>query len=132
MVASPRLASNKGGNNSGGTGLPCAGSRPKGAVRVLILKPMMIGWWADTIAILEDAYRHDVACVLTTSLESAVGRRITAAFAARYAPLGHAHGLATGSLFTRDVIVKPDPIRNGDYHPESVSDIDSAMLEPVP
>ena len=103
-----------------------------GAVRVLILKPMMIGWWADTIAILEDAYRHDVACVLTTSLESAVGRRITAAFAARYAPLGHAHGLATGSLFTRDVIVKPDPIRNGDYHPESVSDIDSAMLEPVP
>lgn len=103
-----------------------------GGVRVLVLKPMMIGWWADTIAILEDAYRRDVACVITSSLESAVGRRITAAFAARYAPLGHAHGLATGTLFSRDVILKPDPIRNGAFHPETVAELDPTMLEPVP
>lgn len=103
-----------------------------GAVRVLILKPMMIGWWSDTLAILEDAYRRDVACVITSSLESGVGRRITAAFTARYAPLGHAHGLATGALFDRDVLAEPDPIRNGAYFPEAMPLLDHTMLEPVP
>lgn len=103
-----------------------------GSVRVLILKPMLIGWWADSLAILDDAYRQDVACVVTTSLESAVGRRITAAFTARYAPMGHAHGLATGSLFDGDVIPGADPIRDGHFHPEPVRDLDLDRLEPVP
>lgn len=99
-----------------------------GAVNVLILKPMLIGYWADTLRILESAYRHNVACVITTSMESGVGRRLTAMFASRHAPLTLAHGLSTGSLMKHDLLRDSHLIRDGFYHPEPIITIDESHL----
>lgn len=103
-----------------------------GAVSVFVLKPMMIGYWADTLSILDSAYRKRVGCVITTSMESGIGRRITARFAARYAPLDLAHGLTTGPLLSSDTIVDTDLIRGGFYHPEPLGPIDTTCLVAVP
>jgi o-succinylbenzoate synthase len=102
-----------------------------GAVRVLILKPMMIGWWSDVIRIMESSYSKNVACVITTSLESGVGRRLTAMFASTYAPLIHAHGLATGFLYPTDLLRDDHLIRDGFYHPEPIGEIRTDLLSPV-
>ncbi len=99
-----------------------------GAVKVLILKPMLIGYWSDTIRILESAYHHNVACVITTSMESGIGRRLTAMFTSRHAPLTHAHGLSTGFLMTQDLLRDSHLIRDGFYHPEPIGDIDESHL----
>lgn len=102
-----------------------------GAVRVLILKPMMIGWWTDVIRIMETAYTKNVACVVTTSLESGVGRRLTAMFASTYAPLIHAHGLATGFLYLTDLLRDDHLIRDGFYHPVPITNLQTDLLLPI-
>ncbi len=102
-----------------------------GAVKVLILKPMMIGWWSDVIRIMESAYAKNVACVVTTSMEAGVGRRLTAMFTSTYAPLIHAHGLATGFLHPTDILRDDHLIRDGFYHPEPIGEIRTDLLSPV-
>jgi len=102
-----------------------------GAVRVLILKPMMIGYWSDVIRIMESAYAKNVACVVTTSLESGVGRRLTAMFTSTYAPLIHAHGLATGFIHDIDLLRDDHLLRDGFYHPEPIGDLRTDLLSPL-
>ncbi len=102
-----------------------------GAVKILILKPMMIGYWSDVIRIMESAYAKNVACVVTTSLESGVGRRLTAMFTSTYAPLIHAHGLATGFIHDTDILRDDHLIRDGFYHPEPIGEIRTDLLHPL-
>lgn len=102
-----------------------------GAVKVLILKPMMIGYWSDAIRIMESAYGKNVACVVTTSMESGIGRRLTAMFSATYAPLIHAHGLATGFIHETDLLRDDHLIHDGFYHPEPIGDIRTDLLHAV-
>ena len=102
-----------------------------GAVRVLILKPMMIGYWSDVIRIMESSYNKNVVSVITTSLESGIGRRLTAMFTSTYAPLIHAHGLATGFIHDTDLLRDDHLIRDGFYYPEPIGDIQTDLLFPV-
>ncbi len=99
-----------------------------GAVKVLILKPMMIGYWSDVIRIMELSFAKNVACVITTSLESGIGRRLTAMFTSTYAPLIHAHGLATGFIHDTDLLRDDHLIHDGFYHPEPIGDIRTDLL----
>lgn len=80
------------------------------ACDVMVLKPMMIGRIRDLVAIRQQCDEAGVACVLTTSLESSIGRYCTALIADQYFNTGIAHGLATGQLLSQDL----------DYHPERV------------
>lgn len=90
---------------------------------VLIIKPMLIGSITAFIDILKLAEGSGVKVVVTTSLESGVGRRLTAKLASmiRFAP--HAHGLATGSMFADGADPWPDHnlIRNGTYHVSEIT-----------
>lgn len=73
------------------------------AADVLILKPMLIGSINRVSVTNSLAMSHDLEVVYTTSLESAVGRTITAHIASGLGKHTFAHGLATGSLFSSDL-----------------------------
>ncbi len=87
--------------------------QPGGATRVLaaeaadllVLKPSLLGgpWRSESIADL--ARESDVGVVVTSALESAIGRLGALHLAAALSSNGqdHAFGLATGELFTTDV-----------------------------
>ncbi|MCH8558955.1 MAG: o-succinylbenzoate synthase [Balneolia bacterium] len=99
---------------------------------VLIIKPMLIGSLTAYIDILKLAEGSGVKVVVTTSLESGVGRRITAKLASmiRFAP--HAHGLATGSMFANGADPWPDQdlIRNGTYHVSEITPCKTLKTSP--
>jgi hypothetical protein len=80
---------------------------------------------------MESSYNKNVVSVITTSLESGIGRRLTAMFTSTYAPLIHAHGLATGFIHDTDLLRDDHLIRDGFYYPEPIGDIQTDLLFPV-
>ncbi|MEX1121394.1 MAG: o-succinylbenzoate synthase [Balneolales bacterium] len=87
------------------------------AVDVLILKPMLIGTISEFNKIIELADSNDIAVVVTTSLESGIGRRATAQLAACQKNQPFAHGLATGRLLQNDILDDSAHFKNGFYYP---------------
>ncbi len=79
---------------------------------VLILKPMMLGGLITTLRIIEEAEKHDLKIVITSSLETSIGRSI-AVFAAAIVKRQTAHGLAVADYFDDKIVSNPFPIKNG-------------------
>lgn len=80
----------------------------------LIIKPMMYGSFTKIFATKELADDHDIKTVFSTSLESAIGRRMTALLAGSIgSPV--AHGLDTGRLLQADFTKSGTYIRNGRF-----------------
>ncbi len=82
------------------------------AASVLILKPMMLGGIINTIQIMDLAKAKNIKTIITTSLESVVGRTF-AILAAAMNETDSAHGLNTGRLFEDDLAEDPFPVLNG-------------------
>ena len=80
---------------------------------VLIIKPMVLGMQVLTKTFRKKAKKHESKLVFTTSLESGIGRLVTAALAAGIASPGTAHGLATGQLLADDIWKDDAFISNG-------------------
>ncbi len=73
------------------------------AADILIVKPMVLGGLEAARAVTAQAREHDVGVVVTSLLESVVGRTGVLHFAASLGPSAHAHGVATGGLLARDL-----------------------------
>jgi L-alanine-DL-glutamate epimerase-like enolase superfamily enzyme len=85
--------------------------KEKGA-EILILKPMMIGGIIPTIKIIGLAEKNNIKTVITSSLESAVGKAM-AVFAASLVRSEIAHGLGTGAFFVQDFTPDPYIVKRG-------------------
>jgi o-succinylbenzoate synthase len=84
------------------------------SVDYLILKPTLIGQVSDFSRICRLAELAGVGVIVTTSLESGIGRTWVAALAASIRP-DKAMGLATGMLFSNDFTSDDSRIENGNY-----------------
>lgn len=82
----------------------------------LILKPMLLGSFTKNFETKHLANTHDNEVVFTTSLESGIGRRITAIIASGKGTAQAAHGLNTGELLAKDIYSDVPCISNGFYH----------------
>src|SRR5699024_2048265 len=80
---------------------------------VLILKPMVLGSFRTLFDICKRANKLNIKIVLTTSLESGIGRNITAALATGIGSFSYAHGLNTAGLLGRDLLPEKPKISNG-------------------
>lgn len=80
---------------------------------VWIIKPMITGGIKKIIETNRLAHTHEFTTIFTTSLESGVGRTMTAILACGLGSKTHAHGLATGDLFKMDVYDDQAYINNG-------------------
>lgn len=76
-------------------------------VRRLILKPMVLGGLRPAWALAQRAYAAGLECVVTTTVDSAVGVRAAAHLAASLPGNNLAHGLATSSWLRRDLHPPP-------------------------
>jgi len=81
---------------------------------VFVLKPMMIGSFLEIYVTKQQASSHYIDMVFTTSLESKIGRIITAILAFGWGAKKYAHGLATGSLLSGDLNDETE-INSGSY-----------------
>jgi o-succinylbenzoate synthase len=82
------------------------------AVLVIILKPMMLGGVIHTLKIIEFAQENKIKVVVSTSLDSVIGRSY-AVLAASFVEQETAHGLGTAELFENDLFPDPYPVKNG-------------------
>lgn len=72
-----------------------------------VLKPMVLGGPAAAMSMVSRARREGVDAVVTTTLDSAIGRTAALHLAAA-ADAGVAHGLATGEWLREDLATGPD------------------------
>lgn len=84
----------------------------RGAADILILKPMVLGGLRVARAVLNLAQDRGVPVVVTSLLESAVGRTAALHFAASLCATPHAHGVATGGVLAED-LAKAPPLTRG-------------------
>lgn len=77
-------------------------------VRRIVLKPMVLGGLRPALALAHRAREAGMECVVTTTVDSAVGVRAALHLAAAVAN-GLAHGLATSAWLARDVGSPPPP-----------------------
>lgn len=82
-------------------------------IAVMVIKPMVFGSLSKLFATKRLAEHHDNKVIYTTSLESGIGRTMTAILAAGLGSRDSAHGLATGSLLKMDVWHDGTYINNG-------------------
>lgn len=73
------------------------------AMNVVIIKPTLMGTYKDIFVTKEIVDTHVIEAVLTTALESAVGRAAIAALSAGLGDPKYAQGLATGSFLQEDL-----------------------------
>ncbi|HYJ33639.1 MAG TPA: o-succinylbenzoate synthase [Candidatus Binatia bacterium] len=78
-----------------------------GAADILVLKPMVLGGLHAARQVAALATERGVRIVVTSLVESAVGRTGALHLAASLGPAPHAHGLATGSALAEDVADAP-------------------------
>ena len=81
-----------------------------GAADVLILKPAAIGGPGASIAIASAARKARVDVLVTSFLDSAIGRSAALHVAASLPPAAYAAGLATGRLLADDLATIGDPV----------------------
>lgn len=83
---------------------------------ILIIKPMLWGSFQKKIETFPFNKPHEYTAVFTTSLESGIGRMMTATLASGLGAPHFAHGLATGSLLKMDVWYDRDYINSGYFN----------------
>lgn len=100
---------------------------------VLIIKPMMIGSFAKLFAIRQQAQQNGCRLVFTSSLESSIGRTVTAVLASGLGSADYAHGLNTGTLLAQDIRADQPNIISGVIHPDELnpSAIDKSHLKNI-
>ena len=76
---------------------------------------MMLGGIIPTLKIIEFAQKNKIKVVVTTSLDSCIGRSF-AVLAASFVDKKTAHGLGTAHLFENDLFTDPYPVKNGQIH----------------
>jgi len=81
------------------------------AADVLVLKPSLLGGLCAARRLAEQALARGMGVVVSSSLETAVGRTAALHLAAALAGPERPSGLATGHLFARDVAVAAAPDR---------------------
>ncbi|MDZ7658812.1 o-succinylbenzoate synthase [Fodinibius sp.] len=81
--------------------------------KYLIIKPMVIGSFQKNIETKRLANTHNNKVVITTSLESGVGRYFTGLMAAGLGSPNTAHGLSTGFLLDQDIFPEKNVISDG-------------------
>ncbi len=79
----------------------------------LIIKPMVIGSFQKNIETKRLANTHNNKVVITSSLESSVGRYFTGLMAAGLGSPNKAHGLSTGFLLVKDIFPEKHVISEG-------------------
>ncbi|WP_265766211.1 o-succinylbenzoate synthase [Fodinibius salsisoli] len=72
-------------------------------VSVLVIKPMVIGNFRTLFNISQQSEKANRSLVFTSSLDSSIGRSMTALLASGLGAGGYAHGLNTGNLFSQDI-----------------------------
>lgn len=82
-------------------------------ISVMVIKPMVFGNLSKLFATKRLADHHDNKVIYTTSLESGIGRIMTATLATGLGDRDSAHGLATGGLLKMDVWYDGTYINNG-------------------
>lgn len=87
------------------------------AAEVLIIKPAMIGSISELLRIRNLANEHKIKIIITTSLDSGPGRQLTALITSLFFNDGNAHGLATGYMYSEDILTDVNQIVNGFYYP---------------
>lgn len=81
----------------------------------VILKPMLLGSFTKILETNRFVDIHDNKTIFTTSLESGIGRIITAILAMGLGASQTAHGLATGKLLSKDLHTDLEYISAGSY-----------------
>ncbi len=84
------------------------------SVSAFVIKPMVFGGLPKIFATKRLADSHDIKMIFTSSLESGIGRHLTAYLAAGLGS-GTAHGLATGRFLKIDVWDEGTYIKDGRY-----------------
>ena len=79
----------------------------RAAADIIVLKPMAVGGLREARSILNAAAERRVPVVVTSLVESVVGRAAALHFAASLGATPHAHGVATGDALTRDLTPSP-------------------------
>ena len=87
-----------------------------GAADLLVLKPMVLGGLVAALQVAALARDRGVEVVVTSFVESAVGRTGALHLAASLGATGHAHGIATGAALAEDVADAPR-LEQGLVHP---------------
>ncbi len=82
------------------------------AADLLILKPMALGGLREARSVQSAAEERHVPVVVTSLVESAVGRAAALHFAASLGETRYAHGVATGAALERDLASAPS-LRGG-------------------
>ncbi|MFW5967828.1 MAG: enolase C-terminal domain-like protein, partial [Persicimonas sp.] len=85
----------------------------RGLVPVAVLKPSRLGGLLPTARLIERATESGVRVVLSSLIESAIGRSAIAQLAAARPDLAGPHGLATGAWLADDLAPTPDRIEGG-------------------
>jgi len=78
----------------------------------LVIKPMLLGNLIDIYETIGRSGLHRDKVIFTSTLESAVGRNLTAVSAGLIGSKNKAHGLHTGHLFTDDLIPEDPTVQN--------------------
>lgn len=90
----------------------------RSAADILILKPMALGGLRQARSVLNVAIQGDMPVVVTSLLESVVGRTAAVHFAASLGETAYAHGLATGEALREDIAPSPAMTRGSIAVPE--------------
>lgn len=102
---------------------------------VLIIKPMMMGNFLKLYETITRFRSLVDSIVVTTSLESAVGRRMVIKAASIIGDKAKAHGLHTGPLFTSDLreeqLISGSSITVGKMRGFTMSELKSDLLVPI-
>lgn len=106
---------------------------------ILIIKPMVFGGVQKNFETIRLLVSHGYTAVFTTSLESGIGRMMTANLASGLGATHLAQGLATGSLLTMDVWHDRTYINSGYFNlpdgpglgEEHRPDIQDLALKPI-
>lgn len=83
-----------------------------GKLKVLIIKPLLLGGFFRSIDLIVSAQQRGMQCVVTTALESAIGRKMCVQVASAQGN-AYASGLATGWLFSQEVYQDSYPVVDG-------------------
>lgn len=90
----------------------------------IVLKPTLLGSFTKLFETKRLAGTHNNKAVFTSSLESGVGRMMTAILASGKESLQTAHGLNTGKLLSKDVYPDKAYISDGKYHVKDLRQIE--------
>jgi o-succinylbenzoate synthase len=90
----------------------------RSAADILIIKPMALGGLREARAVLNVAEEGDMPVVVTSLVESAVGRTVALHFAASLGETAYAHGLATADALSADIAPSPELTRGAIAVPE--------------